>query len=130
MHPRLQAVVWISSLVLVCFLFAWSVWAFFHWNKSLRPTQPIFQTLIMLGVILSVTSGLLGIRDHQVAIPDTSVPIGQPGRYPDSDTGCVQQVWLHFLGSALIFGALLANLWRVTTIAGQPRAARYPGARP
>jgi len=71
---------------------------------------------------------LVATRDHEGRVPDHSVPIGGRGRYPYLDRSCVEQVWCYFLGNALIFGAMIAKLWRVTKLLVNPamRDIRVP----
>jgi len=124
----LVSLVWSVSIMLVAVLLAWLVWATFHWRTTLKSSQPEFQLIILLGVGLSIASGLVATRDHEGRVPDHSVPIGGRGRYPYLDRSCVEQVWCYFLGNALIFGAMIAKLWRVTKLLVNPamRDIRVP----
>jgi hypothetical protein len=128
LSARLVNFVWAVSMLLTAVLLAWLGWAAFHWRTTLRSSQPQFQLIILVGVGLSIASGLLATQDHQGSLPDFSVPIGSRGRYPLLDRSCVAQVWYYFLGNALIFGAMIAKLWRVTKLLVNPamRDIRVP----
>jgi len=71
---------------------------------------------------------MISTHDHRGQTPVASVRVGAPGRYPGLDDTCVQQVWFYFLGNALIFGAMIAKLWRVTRLLVNPelRDIRVP----
>jgi hypothetical protein len=70
----------------------------------------------------------MATQDHRGRTPVESVPVGAPGRYPNLDVACVRQVWFYFIGNALIFGAMIAKLWRVTRLLVNPelRDIRVP----
>jgi hypothetical protein len=63
----------------------------------------------------------MSTQDHKEQVPIASIPVGARGRYPRLDGNCVLQVWFYFLGNALIFGAMISKLWRVTRLLVNPQ---------
>lgn len=47
----LVGLVWGFSAALLAVLLAWLVWAVFHWRTTLNSSQPVFQSIMLIGVV-------------------------------------------------------------------------------
>ena len=97
-------------------------------SATVKAAQPAFLVLVACGCILYLAALGLAMLDHEGLDPMESVPFGVAGTFPVLDVACCAQVWLYYLGSSLMYGALVAKLWRVTMIMVNPsmREVRVP----
>jgi hypothetical protein len=51
LSEQLKLWVWGFSAALLVILMAWLVWAAFHWRTTLNSSQPVFQSIILVGVV-------------------------------------------------------------------------------
>mmetsp|Transcript_34310 Transcript_34310/g.110776 ORF Transcript_34310/g.110776 Transcript_34310/m.110776 type:complete len:905 (-) Transcript_34310:202-2916(-) len=123
--PVIRGIVNVSATVLLLLICAATA-LFIRYRKSsaVKSAQPFFLLITAAGCALSIFVVFLADLDHTGRTPDSTIPVGSAGRYPDLDAACGAQVWLTILGASLMYAPLVAKLWRVTKVMINPSMRR------
>ena len=112
-------------LVLACI--AWTVRHRRH--EVVRSSQPAFMIYMAVGAIVLLLAVVPMAIDHRGDHDGIrSVPPGAASRYPHLDIACNAQVWLYFIGFAIMYGALLGRIWRLMLMMPSRRSLHTHGA--